>query len=163
MIALVPYLIDGNNLMFALSEVHGEVGRQGLCRLLCDLAAAAQRVHVVFDGPPPDGPANQGDQTSLTVDYAGGRTADAIILEHIAAESAPRRLTVVSTDREIRKAARRRRCGVQTSEQFARMLLRVIQAKRTAKSRRADEPKEKRSGLNDQQTRNWLREFGLEE
>ena len=160
MIALVPYLIDGNNLMFALSEVHGEVGRQGLCRLLCDLAAAAQRVHVVFDGPPPDGPANQGDQTSLTVDYAAGRTADALIREHSAAESAPRRLTVVSTDRQIRRAARRRRCPAVTSEEFAQSLLAMPHPDEKSPS---PEPPEKRRGLSPEQTQKWLREFGFDE
>ena len=52
MIFLVPYLIDGNNLIFALREVGPEVDRLGLCELLDRLAARGERVCVIFDGPP---------------------------------------------------------------------------------------------------------------
>ena len=162
----MPYLIDGNNLMYALSEAQGGVGRLGLCKLLMGLPARGQRVRVVFDGPePPSGLARQIEDTGLEVHYSGPRIADDLITEHITADSAPRRLTVVSSDREIRKAASRRRCRIIKSEEFVPMLLRIVESHRRceSKTRRGGEPKEKREGLSQEQTQKWLREFGFDE
>lgn len=160
----MPYLVDGNNVIHALAADGVDVGRQSLCRLLAALQKQGQNVRVVFDGPPPPpGLARQIDETGVAVDYAEARSADELIVEHINADSAPRRLTVVSTDRELRKAARRRRCGHITSEDFARMLVEIDQRRRSAAATRPPEPKEKRHGLTEEQTRWWLREFGFDD
>jgi len=158
----MPYLIDGNNLMFALAEAGRDVGREGLCKLLAPLARRGERVQVIFDGaPPPAGHSLQIEQTGVAVTYAGAREADEILLERIAADSAPRRLTVVSTDREIRAAGRKRRCRIIRSQEFARMLVRLDEAIESARNARPSEPAEKRTGLSDEQTRQWLKEFGF--
>ena len=92
---MAPYLIDGNNLIFALADAGREVGRVGLCKLLSELLDEGT-VTTVFDGPPPPGPmARQIEITGVTVHYSSGRPADEVIIEHIQANSAPRRLRPV--------------------------------------------------------------------
>jgi len=158
----VPFLIDGNNLMHAMAATGKDVGREGLCKLLAPLVAAGQRVHTVFDGPaPPAGVENQIAATGVEVEFSLGRPADKLILKAIAADSAPKRLTVVSTDREIRAAARKRRCKGVRSEDFAVELMHLNAA--SPRNSGPAEPHEKRHGLTPDQTRHWLREFGFEE
>jgi len=160
----MPYLIDGNNLMHALADVGPEVGREALCKLLIPLLARGATAHVVFDGAaPPPGVAAQIEQTGVRVTYAGERTADEVILKLIAQDTAPKRLTVVSTDREIRRAAERRRCKPVTSQEFAQKILRIDAARRKPKPARSPESRAKQKGLSEQETRHWLREFGFEE
>ncbi|MFP4052307.1 MAG: NYN domain-containing protein [Phycisphaerae bacterium] len=158
----MPYLIDANNLMHALADVGYAVEREGLCELLIEALGKGAKVHVVFDGPEQN-PAHTEFMLATGVDltYAVGRPADAIIEELIAADTAPRRLNVVSTDRRIRAAARRRRCNPVRSEQFAReMRKRLTRPRRPAEP---PEPQQKRKGLSPDETKRWLREFGLDD
>ena len=156
----MPFLIDGNNLIHALGAIGPDVGRQGLCRILEPLASRGERVCVVFDGaPPPEQMAQQFHEGPVEAVFAAPRTADDVILERIADSSAPRRLVVVSTDREIRQAARRRRCQGHKSEPFAELLLRLERQQ----PRIDHEPPEKRHGLTPEQTEAWLKEFQLDE
>ncbi len=161
----MPYLIDGNNLMFAVGDAVGEmIGRQGLCRLLAMLVEKGERVQVIFDGArPPAGQADAIAMTGVLVAYSGGHTADELILETIAVDSAPRRLHVVSSDHEIRTAAHARRCRSVTSADFARSLLHLQRALADQRHSRQIEPREKREGLSEPQTRRWLREFGFDD
>jgi len=142
--------------MHALIGVHGSPGRAGLVRLLARLVELGQKVHVVFDGPPRD--SEQIDSAGVQVSYSGRRAADELLAELIAADSGPRELVVVSSDREVRRAARRRRCYTRTSESFAKTLLAA--SRRTGRSA-SDEPPEKTEGLSAEQTNKWLREFGI--
>jgi len=160
----MPLLIDGNNLMFALKEFGLDVGRSGFCRLL---SAMVQRSHdrdrtvcVVFDGAAPHGPLmRQIEAPGIQLRFSGRLKADELILGAIADSTAPRRLTVVSTDRQIRAAARRRRCPGLTSLDFAQQLLAALDRPVP----RPSEPPEKRAGSTAQQTQEWLREFGIQE
>ncbi len=169
----MPFLIDGNNLMHALRDVGLEVGRGGLCRLMGKFADGGstglkpvppKKVRVVFDGTPPYGPlAQQIEDERIDVKYAAGRTADDVIMEYIAADSAPRRLTVVSTDREIRTSAKRRQCKTISSEEFAKTLVRMLERSRRTSPAQNAEPPEKSVGLAPEQTRAWLKELNVEE
>ncbi len=59
--------------------------------------------------------------------YAGpGRDADSLIERLIEAEHAPKRMSVVSSDRRLQKAARRRRARVIPSDDFLRSLIRDV-------------------------------------
>ena len=160
-----------------------DLARSGLCVLLGELArrpprGAARRetgapadrrraagthrgeaVTVVFDGPAPHGPlARQIQAPGVRILYAAPEKADEVIARLIDDDSAPRRLIVVSTDRAIRKAARRRRCVSRLSEEFLDDLLRV--ADRPAGFTSPAEPRQKYQGLSADQTRQWLAEFG---
>jgi hypothetical protein len=156
----VPYLIDANNLMHALADVGYAVERAGLCELLSEALADGEAIEVVFDGPEQT-PEHTAHMVSLGmgVHYGPGGSADDVIERLIAANTAPRRVTVVSTDRRIRTAARRRRCNSCTSQDFARTLRRRLERPRPSRSA---EPSEKHEGLRPDQTQRWIREFGIE-
>lgn len=153
---MMAYLIDGNNLLFAL----GDVGRGKLRRMLEPLARTGQKVHLVFDGPAPEEETPEASEApSVRVTYAGPQSADEVIEAVIAGHGSPRALTVVSSDREVRRAARRRRCRVLKSQTFARELSRL----RRRPKGPPPEPPEKRRGLEPGQRDAWLREFGLDD
>ena len=150
----MPLLIDGNNLMFAMAEVADDVGREGLCRWLERLADGGESLCVVFDGPARGGQERTLGGPGLEVVFSERRSADAVILERIADCSAPKRLRVVSTDREIRTAARRRRCEAVRSEDFAREIVRGKAARKPA-----DGTVKKPDEMTDEQREQWYREF----
>jgi len=156
----VPFLIDGNNLLYAVRNAGLDVGPAGLCAMLGRFADSRQRVRVVFDGPPPPAPqAEQIAETGVEALYAAPRSADELIAEAVATDTAPRRLTVVSTDRAVRRAARRRRCRLERSDEFADRLMRFINRPPRPGS---VEPPEKRRGLTPEQTEAWLKELDLD-
>lgn len=110
-------LIDGYNLMhaagFALPDYKpGELlkCRTRLLRLLLDKLTAAEirGTTIVFDArdPPPDRPA-QVVVSGLKVLFANpGGDADVVIQQWLAHHSSPRRVTLVSSDRVLQRAAR---------------------------------------------------------
>lgn len=158
----MPLLVDGNNLLYALSDALGEsLSRFALASMLSGLQnRLGQDVTIVFDGAPASpADADQFDLLDIETHFAFPGPADGVLCRLLEENSAPRRLEVVSTDREIRKAARRRKAKSVRSEDFARRLLREID--------RPDppppaEPPEKRKGLTPEQSRKWLEEFGYE-
>ncbi len=155
-------LIDGNNLLYALADVDRQLSRAVMCEMIHLYCQARQDVaRVVFDGPEPlpDVAAQIAAHSDVAVTYAAPRSADEILVEQIAADSAPKRLVVVSTDRQIRKAARRRKCQALRSERFA---ARIQKTRNQPPPPPPVEPEEKRKGLAPEQTQRWLREFGYE-
>ena len=157
-------IVDGYNLLYAASDVRAEqadVERELLCRYLQAYAKrSGQRVTVVFDGTA--GPnARTGDVfAGLEVVFAGpGRDADSVIVAMIEDSTSPRELMVVSSDRRITLAARRRRATVMRSHDFARLMSAVLRRR----VRRRGEPREKQHGLSSEQIEYWLRQFGLPE
>jgi hypothetical protein len=156
---LMPYLIDGNNLLHAALEAGDDLGRLSLCEMLARNLPDREDVHIVFDGPrPPAGLARQIAATGLTVTYSPDAPADDLICREIRRTSAPRRLRVVSTDREIRRAARSRRCLGTTSEAFLASLVR----RPAPDPSPPEEPPEKREGLPEGRSEDWMRAFGLD-
>jgi hypothetical protein len=160
----MPVLIDGNNLLFVARDMETEgpeLGRAGLCRYLGDWSRLSrQAVRLVFDGREPMTPelARQIAGPDLVVLYSGAaRSADDVLIELLETDSAARRLTVVSSDREIARAARRRRASVLRSDEFWRRLRRALDRP----PRRSPVPRSKRFGPDQAETEQWLREFGL--
>lgn len=153
----MPYLIDGNNLLYAM-QLHADLpGRVGLCKLLEPLARS-EVVHVIFDGPPPtDAHLRQLSVPGLRLEFH--RHADPHLIDAIEACTAPRRLTVVSSDRDIRTPAARRGCTVVPSEDFAPQLL-ALQT--PAEPAEPPEPAEKQKGLAEDEAKTWYKEFGVE-
>jgi predicted RNA-binding protein with PIN domain len=119
----VPYLIDGHNLIgrlpdLSLSDPDDEA--QLVARLRGYMARRGKRCTVIFDRGLPGGPSRRLSTHSVQVVFAhGGTTADAIILERIHEARDPGNLIVVSADREIVNAARRRRMRVMSPARFA--------------------------------------------
>jgi predicted RNA-binding protein with PIN domain len=160
----VPVLIDGNNLLYAARKRGDDtllIGRSMLCDTLGRWASkTGTRVRVVFDGPMPTAArAAQIGNAAIEVSYSGPVTADAVVVQIIETDSAARRLLVVSTDREIIRAAKRRRAQPMRSEDFWPR----VQADLARPDPTPDEPQEKEVGLSPDETERWLREFGLDE
>jgi len=155
----VRVLVDGNNVMGALAAECVDAGRSMLRELLARFAERVGGVvTVVFDGPPRRGESRPAAEAgSVTVLYGVDRTADDVVIERIRAESAPRRLTVVSSDRVIRREARKRRCRALRAESFAKWLLAPA-----PEPPAPDEPSAKLHGLTDEDdTARWLERFDL--
>jgi len=155
----MPYLIDGYNVYHAALKVEGEWARlvpAALCRFLAvDMGLMREKGTVVFDGARRRGETlNLEPPETLAVVYCGrGKDADTLIKMMIADNSAPKRLVVVSSDREILRAARRRKAKCLTSlEYLEAMIRRTLQ-----RPHRRREPIEKWVGLSDGDLYGWLR------
>ncbi len=160
----MPVVIDGNNLLYAANGVGTRALRIGRS-MLCDVVGSwaerrAERVHVVFDGRAPGAArAVQIGHSAIKVTYSGtGVSADAVLADILEKDSAARRLLVISSDRAVQKAAKRRRAQAMRSEDFWIMIERDL-ARPTP--RRA-EPEEKEAGSSPEATEQWLDEFGLD-
>ncbi|MEO0963716.1 MAG: NYN domain-containing protein [Planctomycetota bacterium] len=153
-------LIDAYNVLHAtMPAVLAGLDEAGLCVALKRSAYRLHRAVVVCDGRvKPLGPdASPVDGVDLV--YSGSvRSADDVIIERIEGSDAPRRLIVVSTDRQIRAAARKRRCVSVTSDAFVARLAETL-------DRRPPPPRDAKpqGRLSDDQVQRWLRHFGLEE
>src|SRR5262245_34263773 len=116
----MPLLIDGYNLMYAAPIVGDVRGPRGFERSRAALIGFVSRAvgdsdragtTIVFDaaGAPPGLPSTL-DYDGILVRFARGyRDADELLEELIAADHSPRRLTVVSSDHRVQRAAKRRR------------------------------------------------------
>jgi predicted RNA-binding protein with PIN domain len=145
-------LIDGYNLMHAAGRMNRRFGPDGLrrarLRFLNELAMTlgvqrASSTTIVFDAS--SLPLNQAPESTfkgMTVIYAiDDEDADTRIERLIARDSAPRSLTVVSSDRRLRRAAQRRRATSRSSDDFLDFLESLRSTRRV--------PKKLESGAND--------------
>jgi len=159
----VPVLIDGNNLLHAARRAQTSsllIGRSMLCQAIGRWAQRrSERVHIVFDGPaPPPGMAAQVAHQAIQVSYSGvGVSADEALMRLLETDSAARRLIVVSSDRQIQRAAQRRRARPLDAETFWLRVQRDLARPRPVRK----EPREKEAGLSPEATDEWLKEFGL--
>jgi predicted RNA-binding protein with PIN domain len=160
------FLIDGYNLLHAVWPGEGRHLRARAWprfreRLLDHLrvrhAAGGGPVTVVFDAAraPVDRPAEE-DFGGVHVRFAVGYpSADDLIEELIRTDSGPDGLTVVSDDRRLREAARRRGCAIAGCLDFFERVARPPAAEKTRK-----EPPAKPEGLSPDEVAHWLKEFG---
>jgi len=157
-------IIDGDNLLWALREAFEEreiATEVELCRVLSRyFASTGEPGQVVFDGA---GPADQSEFdkiTNMEIVFAGfSHDADSVIEEKLKANTSPRRLTVVSSDRRLRRAAAVRKAAAVKSEEFWELVRRELGRKKP----RRKEPEEKREGLTDGETDQWMEAFGLDQ
>jgi uncharacterized protein len=131
-------LIDGYNLMHAAGMLGRNRGpgslqraRAALFRFLAAALPEPERnaTTVVFDAPAAS-PGLPGDEEfqGIRVRYAVGYdSADSLMAELIRKDPAPRRLVVVSGDREVQRSARRRRAAAIDSERWVEQLRRQRQ------------------------------------
>jgi len=187
----VTLIIDANNLLLCrLPQALLGLDEAQLCRLAGQEAtspnsatSAAGGVFVVCDAAP--GPlgllTSPSSQAELI--YAGhGKRADDIIIALIQADHAPRRLTVVTNDLEIRQAARRRRARILSSEDYAHQLtkhlgrdaididdLQSLLQQTVADDARENEKEDahpsprRNDGLPPEDVADWLHEFGIDD
>jgi predicted RNA-binding protein with PIN domain len=158
----MPLIIDGNNLLQSIKK-SGEdfesltAGR--LCRIISRyLRLAGEKGEIVFDGTGPPDKSEFDNINDLEVFFAGRATdADTVIEDKIRISTAPKRLTVVSSDRRLRSAARTRKAAAVKADVFWNDI-----QKRLSQKKKAKEPAEKRRGLTEGETQKWLEFFGLE-
>jgi predicted RNA-binding protein with PIN domain len=157
------YIIDGYNLLWSVHKVaiHSEEMTEArLCRLIGRyLRIIADDGKIVFDGIGPPDKTAFSNTAGVEVIFTGtGTDADSFIEAKISSDSAPKRLIVVSSDRRIRNAAKIRKATSVKSEQFWHDVLNVLR-----KKDKVQEPVEKRQGLDQAQTGQWLKYFGFDQ
>ena len=133
-------LIDGYNLIrqsdrLSAQERRGglEMGRETLVRTLAAYrAATGDRVSVVFDGDEGGGfISGASRQQGIEVSFSRPpESADDVIIGRIRRKHGKKAMLVVSSDREIQRAAKRNRIAAMKSEVFeTEMLRRISQGK----------------------------------
>lgn len=157
-------IIDGTNLLWAIHEARDEpevTNEIQLCRTLDRyFSVTSEEGEVVFDGAGPPDKSEFDAVRRLSVVFSGFHSdADTVIEEKVAASTSPRRLTVVSNDRRLRQAVAARKAATVKSDQFWSQVLNELRRDKPA----VKEPEEKRDGLTDGETEQWLDLFGLDE
>lgn len=157
-------IIDGTNLLWAIHEARDEpeaTNEIQLCRTLDRyFGMTAEEGEVVFDGAGPPDKSEFDSVGRLSVVFSGFHSdADTVIEEKVAASTSPRRLTVVSNDRRLRQAVAARKAATIKSDQFWSQVLGELRRQKPA----VKEPEEKRDGLTDGETEQWLDLFGLDD
>jgi hypothetical protein len=156
------YLIDGYNVLHAMGVLTGRVGPRGLEKARIALLGRLRflhaddpgRVTVVFDAAnAPPGAEREQEYNGLRVLFALREEADDVIETIIRQESAPKQLTIVSDDRRLKEAARRRQCPAVGCLDYLEQVSRP-QAAATAADGLA-----KPQGVSAEETRRWLKEF----
>jgi predicted RNA-binding protein with PIN domain len=157
-------IIDGTNLLWALHEQSDEweiTTEAQLCRTLDRyFRSTGEDGQVVFDGTGPSGRDEFSSMSNLEVIFSGFNTdSDTVIEEKIKASTAPRRLTVVSSDRRLRKAAGERKAVALKSEEFWGQVQKELRRKKP----QSKEPEAKREGLTQGETEQWMDLFDIDE
>jgi predicted RNA-binding protein with PIN domain len=166
----MPILIDGYNLLNvapvpvpARGKASLEKARLALLNFLAESLDPEEvpKTVVVFDAhDPPWGVARETRHKGLVVRFAAREEdADSLIEELIRVDSSPRRLTVVSSDHRIQRAAKRRRARAVDSDVWYAEVLRA----RAERHKSAMEGPERPAGpLLEEDVHFWMREFGLD-
>jgi predicted RNA-binding protein with PIN domain len=161
----MPVIIDGYNLLRSIQrdEQFESLTEVGLCRIISDyMKNVRNHGHVVFDGT---GPRDKSDFDQLgglgniEVYFSGEHLeADDLIIEKIDDSSAPKKLIIVSSDREIRAAAASRKAVSVKSDYFWQ----DVQNRLETYQKPAYEPKAKRGGITEAEADQWLDFFGID-
>lgn len=160
----MPTLVDAYNVLHVVGVLPPElagIDLEELAALLEGSRFNREEVLLICDGVPK--PNHVEDGGRVHVRFAGaGTTADELIIRLVRRSSAPRRLTVVTSDREIAQHARRRRAKVLSSESFLASLVEDHAAKPRTDRRSPRRP----TGIHPadrRQVEQWLRLFNVEE
>jgi len=159
----MPFLIDGHNLLHSIlktSEDFEPVTDIQLCNILGRfLKKIGEKGRIVFDGTGPRDKTGFDNIANPEVVFSGlNIEADTVIENAIKANTAPKRLIVVSSDRRIRKAAQARKAKAVKSELFWINVLKQL----SRKQKTSTEPAEKHIGLTEAETDKWLDFFDLD-
>ena len=157
----MPILIDGHNLLYAVKAMtEGQVlSEVQLCKLISGyLRQIKQRGEIIFDGRGPLDKSGLMGTANFEVSFSGSATdADTVIENRIKASTAPKRLTVVSNDNRLIKAAKARKAVAITADDFWGQVF-----KKLSRKRREPEPAAKRTGITEGETDFWLKFFKLD-
>lgn len=162
-------IIDGYNLLnvagiFASGGGPStlERSRHALLEVLADKVAPAEasRTTIVFDAKQaPPGLPRTAKYRGLTVKFAAKhQEADDLIEELIRADSAPRQLTVVSSDHRLQRAARRRKAVAIDSDVWFRQMAAAAHERENAGADCPDAKSQESPSADEVNA--WLRRFG---
>ena len=158
----MPVIIDGHNLLWAVQGIEDDSSLTdiGLCRILDRyFAIVKQQAEIIFDGP--GAPGNKTEFAgirNLQVSFSGRASdCDTVIEQRILDSTAPKHLTIVSTDRRLRDAADAAKAISVKVEDFWDEVKKQLSRPRPDK-----EPPGKRSGITESETELWLKIFHLE-
>ncbi len=156
----MPLIIDTYNVLHTTGILPPEmagIDLGGLIRLISSSRYRRQLVTLVCDGTGP-GPASSGLPRTIAIRFSGpDREADDLILELIERATDRRRITVVTSDRAVVNAARKRRCATLSSPAF---LERLLGDARTRPRPVDDRPT---GQLDAKRVDQWIERFGLAE
>ncbi|MHC2067722.1 NYN domain-containing protein [Bremerella sp. T1] len=168
----MPLIIDGYNLLFAaglVGSVDGEGSFEGERRALLDALLSVidpkelTQTVVVFDSAkaPPGLPRIYNHQ-QITVRFATGYAdADEMIEELVRDHHAPKRLTVVSSDHRVQRAAKRRKAKAIDSDSWYRLMRQTRQRRQQLEAKKPPPPKQpKMPSLPDTEVNQWMEFFG---
>ncbi|MGA2060423.1 MAG: NYN domain-containing protein [Thermoguttaceae bacterium] len=161
-------IIDGYNLLYMagiLGEGRGprglEMSRLALLNFLAESLAPGDiaKTTVVFDAKDaPWGAKNILEHRGITVQFASRwPDADCLIEELIRLDSAPKRLTVVSSDHRLQRAARHRKAKAVDSDVWYNELVQKRLARRKTESTAPERPA---VPLLAEDVAYWVRQFG---
>ncbi len=154
-------LIDCYNVLHTtMPPMIGGLDEGGLCEVLSRTGWATRQIEMtlVADGVPKPMRASVSPVAAVELVFSGpGRSADDVIIARINRASTPRRLTIVSSDREIRAAAGRRRCRSWSSEHFINQLCEQLRPRKNG----GDTGRLQVDGLPAEHVEGWMDEMGL--
>lgn len=157
----MPLILDAYNVLHVVGVLPPHLAGldvDELAELIARSRYRGERAWLVCDGQPrATGPTIH--RGRVAIQYAGTAVdADSRIEQMIDASTSPRRLTVVSSDHRVRRAARRRQCQWLPAEEFLAHL--AADARHQARSPGPARPAVPLAGSD---VDRWIREFGLAE
>jgi predicted RNA-binding protein with PIN domain len=157
------FIIDGYNLLYAIRKMEEgfeTLSDVALCRILSMyFKLTGEKAEIIFDGTGPPDKSGFDGISHLEVFFAGfGTDTDTVIEGKIGTSTAPKGLTIISSDRRLRQAAHARKATSVKSEVFWVDIQKQLSRKRPVK-----EPAAKRRGLSESETKQWLTFFGLDQ
>ena len=156
-------LIDGYNLLRLIQsyeEYHQFTDVEMVVAVSDYLFKIHRRGTIIFDGTGPRDKSELQSYRNVDVVFSGlNKEADDLIEEIIWSNTAPKKLLVVSTDRRIRNAAKKRKTLSVRSDFFWELVCHELEKPEGP----PPEPNEKKHGITEAETRVWMRWFGLGE
>ncbi|MEY3144128.1 MAG: hypothetical protein RLY21_2621 [Planctomycetota bacterium] len=157
----VPIIIDTYNALHVTGVLPPElaVGEpEALAQLIAASRFGSEAVWLICDGVP-RGASRVG---RIVIEGAGpGKSADDHIAAFLDRSSAPRRLTVVTSDRAIQRRARSRGADWIKSEEFLAMLAEDARRARPSRGRPAPPSPRRSVPLNDREVAGWMTLFEI--
>lgn len=127
----MPLIVDTYNVLHTTGALPPELAGidvPELAALIASSRYARRQCHLVCDGSPARG-GHASVSPRIAITYSGpGRSADDVIISMIDRASHPRQITVVSSDQQVLRAARRRHCRRLASHRFLQQIGRDVAA-----------------------------------
>jgi len=167
----MPLIIDGYNLLYAagmVSSVEGDGSFEADRMALLDALLAvidANELHqtvVVFDSAnPPPGLPKSLNYHEISVRFSSDYPdADTMIEELVQLHHAPKRLTVVSSDHRVQRAARRRKAKAIDSGSWYRLMRQSRKRKQQQLAQQPPKQKQPTAAVPRSEVQRWLQFFG---